>query len=133
MALGPLRIAITDRIQKAWAWYAPDIKRMAYMPDHFSVPPAYLADPARPTMCTNSDGWTLMISDKYTYLVMCPTILTSHISDTLDLGAAPEGTALNNRVSKSLTFLHELFHVLDYAGTPDAKQVTLSDDWYMDA
>ena len=72
-------------------------------------------------------AWTIFPSSEHQYIILCPSLFDKSVPDTIDTSAAEEGLVLDKREAKSITWLHEIFH-LEFAPvdtvdqSPDAKR-----------
>lgn len=97
---------------QAEVYWFPEVNAYIDFKANGDPPPGTYPNSNKKTFCAgdNNFAWVVEPSD-VSYMILCPRLLTKKVPDTLDLSAAEEGTVLDKRESKSLTWLHELFHL----------------------
>lgn len=99
-------------MKQPWAWWFPDQKGYVdFTRAGIKKPPPYPGQQT-PTYCAE-DGhyaWTVSPTTEADIIILCPRLFEKDVPDTLDLSSAEEGLVLDKRESRSLTWMHEMFH-----------------------
>ncbi len=100
---------------------------------------AYSTDPKNPTFCAMDKyyGWTLEATPYSTQptIILCPSSFTrdnlynEEIPERLDVSPQPNGKVLDQMEPRSLTWYHELFHLVFDPGKYNPFSMQL--EWYL--